>query len=59
MKTKKMNKKLTLNKKTVSDLNKLEQSKVKGGTFPTFPCPTLIPIRCSDAPSCIHEICLP
>ena len=38
MKTKKFSKKLTLNKRTVSDLNGNELKKVKGG-IPTFPIP--------------------
>lgn len=38
MKAKKFNKKLALNKKTISNLNSLEQSMVKGGWI-TYTCP--------------------
>jgi natural product precursor len=67
MRTKKTTKKLVLNKNTISDLNKLEQSSVKGGTASiytcftcyyceTIPCApqTKYPILCSRSPECKH-----
>jgi hypothetical protein len=73
MKSKKTIKKLVLNKNTISDLNKLEQSSVKGGIgsfsiylcitcyCETIPCvtQTKYPILCSGSPSCPNEFCPP
>jgi hypothetical protein len=64
MKAKTMFKKLTLNKKTVSNLDNLEQRNVKGGTIPTVlpPCLSFPPKNCptfDDAESCLHGQCLP
>jgi hypothetical protein len=45
MKTKKFSKKLDLNKNTISNLNSLEQSKVKGG-YISASCPDY-PFNCA------------
>ena len=58
MKTKKFNKKLSLKKATVSDLDKLEQNSVKGGTeWPTI-LKTCRNTWCYDE-SCVMGPCYP
>jgi hypothetical protein len=57
MKTKKITKKLVLNKKTVSDLDKLEQSNVKGGIWHTI-LNTCRYTFCYDN-SCLMGVCGP
>ena len=52
MKTKKFNKRLNLNKKTITDLNDSDMIKVKGGCYYTMHisgCPTgYTYIKCTD-----------
>ena len=54
MKTKKMIRKLALNKKTISDLDKLEQSSVRGGVSTCDTCVTCV-IYCGTC----QTVCIP
>jgi len=53
MKNKKFNKKLVLNKHTVSDLSAAAQSEVRGGIFSLVTCPGY----CDSDQSCAHTDC--
>ena len=58
MKTKKLNKKLSLNKKTISILNNEQMSKAQGGDFsdPTY-CLTICMTVCvSLCPKCMETV---
>ena len=59
MKTKKINKKLELNKKTVSNLNDTEMNHVKGALFWTDPRACDTDFTCSDFTwnQCPTEFC--
>lgn len=51
MKTKKLTKKLSLNKKSITNLNKMDLSSANGGILET--------IRCTAPTICIWVVCLP
>jgi hypothetical protein len=54
MKTKTFNKKLTLNKETLANLNNSEMVGVNGGAT-ALPCPSVIETRCFQ--TACHTIC--
>ncbi len=68
MKTKNLDKKLSLSKKTVADLNRVEMKTAKGGTASIFTCfPTICyyscyctnETDCGTVRSCRPEFCRP
>ena len=69
MKTKKLSKKLTLNKSTISNLSEGTQQKIKGGIYSVYPCEISAPqivcdsvggftcYDCGDTVGCGTETC--
>jgi hypothetical protein len=60
MKPKGFNKKLSLSKKTIADLNNSDKNRIHGGIGGSSPCeiPTRIPTTCDIYTNCLLSRCM-